>query len=248
MMRTSKTIIVGIIMLLSLATACATTTAREKQSEPIDASTRTSNATLPSTPATPTDLVPVTDLHVTHGRLASSTTTSLAIDDPTVRGVLQARTAPNIELRFTYRGPIALGTRTALGSGDSTRVQIGAKLRAADGCNVVYAMLRIEPEPAIVVQVKRNPDAHTHDDCSNGGYRTVKPDFRASVPAITPGSSHRLHASLEETQLKVWLDDAIVWRGDVGNEVLSFDGPVGFRTDNGRFDLTILQPRWASQR
>jgi len=134
--------------------------------------------------------------------------------------------------------------RSTLGSGDDGRVQIGAKLRAADGCNVVYAMLRIEPEPLLVVQVKHNANLHTHDECSNGGYRTVKPDFRANIPPITPGSSHRLHASLEDTQLKVWLDDAIVWRGDLGAEVLTFDGPVGFRTDNGRFDLVLRQPRW----
>lgn len=239
-----------LLPLLFCCSACATTTSREKQPEPVDASTRTSNATLPAA-APPTmeagDLLTVPDVRITHGHmLASRTAAGFAIDDPTVRGVLPQRTAPNIELRFTYRGPLA--ARAALGSGDASRVQIGAKLRAADGCNVVYAMLRIEPEPAIVVQVKRNPDAHTHDDCSNGGYRTVKPDFRSTVPAITAGSSHRLHASLEETQLKVWLDDAIVWRGDVGNEVLTFDGPVGFRTDNGRFDLSILQPRWAMGR
>lgn len=237
-----------LLLIVSPLGACATTTSREQPSEPImaDASTRTSNATLPARgESASTDLLAVNgpELRVTHGQLASRAPAVFTIDDPTVRGVLRNRTAPNVELRFTYRGPLL--TRAALGSGDTGRVQIGAKLRAADGCNVVYAMLRIEPDPSIVVQVKRNPGAHLHDDCANGGYRAVKPDFRSTVPAITPGSSHRLHARLEETDLKIWLDDAIVWRGDVGAEVLSFDGPVGFRTDNGRFDLSVLQPRWA---
>src|SRR5262245_43091310 len=88
-------------------------------------------------------------LRVTHGEVEAGAR-SLRIEHPVVRAVLRARTTQDVELRFTYRGPTS--TRVALGSGE-TRVQIGAKLRAADGCNLVYAMLRLEPEPSVVVQV-----------------------------------------------------------------------------------------------
>jgi hypothetical protein len=119
-------------------------------------------------------------------------------------------------------------------------VQIGAKLRAADGCNVVYAMVRIEPDPEIKVQVKRNPGAHTHDDCGTSGYRAVAPSAKLPLPLIAEGSSHRMRAFLEGRALRVWFDEELAWAGDVGDEVSSFNGPVGIRTDNGRFDVVLV--------
>lgn len=184
-------------------------------------------------------------LSVTHGEIAASAATpgaaaALRVEHPAVRAVLREQTAQQIQLGFTYLGPTS--SRVALGSGE-VRTQIGAKLRAADGCNVVYAMLRIEPETSVVVQVKHNPGAHTHDDCGSGGYRTMKSVAEvASVPAITIGSTHRFLAAMEGKALRVWLDGALVWFGDVSDEAFTFDGPVGFRTDNGRFDVALAVP------
>jgi hypothetical protein len=36
------------------------------------------------------------------------------------------------------------------------------------------------------------------------------------------------------------VDGNVVWEGDVGKQVLQFDGPVGFRTDNARFEFEFL--------
>lgn len=199
--------------------------------EPTTASPQESGAVAPSP-----FVARLSDLRVTHGEIVDDGT-SLIVDHPVVRAVVGARLSPGLELRFTYRGPTV--SRVALGSGDQ-RVQIGIKLRAADGCNVIYAMLRIEPEPGIVVQVKRNPRAHTHDECSTGGYRTMKADRSVAVPPVAPGSRHRLRALMRGRELSVWLDDALVWEGDLGSAVLSFDGPAGLRADNGRFDGVVV--------
>ena len=67
-------------------------------------------------------------------------------------------TVQDAEARFKYLGPTSQEAR--LGSGESRR-QFGLRLRAQDPCNLVYAMWRIEPEPMLVVSVKRNPGMHS---------------------------------------------------------------------------------------
>ena len=179
------------------------------------------------------------DLHVTRGAIVRHDG-ALKIDEPVVRAVLRAQTTQDVELAFHYLGPTA--TRTALGSGEE-RVQVGLKLRAMDGCNVVYAMLRIEPEVKVVVQVKRNPTEHTSDDCGNGGYRGVKSSLEPAAavrPTIVVGSAHRLRATMRGSIVEVWLDGSLAFRGDAGPEAIAFDGPVGLRSDNGRFDQVSL--------
>lgn len=205
----------------------------------------------PYVPPEPRPIAKDADLRVTRGELAvvaspnDATRELLRIEGPTVRAVLREKSnedgRSSIALRFTYNGPTQV--RAALGSGEEDRVQIGAKLRAADGCNVVYAMLRLhEKEPAsIVVQVKHNPSAHTHAECSNHGYRAVKPTQSSTLRSIEIGTTHLLRAEMNGRELVVWLDDHLVWKGDVGPEALAFDGPAGFRTDNGRFLLEVIR-------
>jgi hypothetical protein len=125
------------------------------------------------------------------------------------------------------------GEIEALGPG-AVRQQLGLKLRAQDECNLVYVMWRISPESKLVASVKRNPGKHTSAECGNQGYRNIKPQRFIPVPALAVGSSHLLRAEMQQDHLKVLVDRTLVWEGSLGNDALSFDGPVGMRTDNAR--------------
>jgi hypothetical protein len=39
--------------------------------------------------------------------------------------------------------------------------------------------------------------------------------------------------------LRVEVDGALAWRGTLPAEAFAFDGPVGIRTDNGRFAVDL---------
>lgn len=176
------------------------------------------------------------DLCVTRGSVEALPSGRLSLDQPAVRAVLTGVISQRAELRFSYRGPTA--EVSALGSGRLRR-QIGLKLRAQDSCNVVYVMWRIDPEPGLVVSVKANPGQHAHAECGTGGYHTVKPRRAAAVQRPEEGSWHSLRADLDSDALEVLVDGAVVWEGALGEGALSFDGPVGVRTDNGRFEIEL---------
>jgi hypothetical protein len=210
------------------------TSATSPTTEP---TTMASTTPSPSTslPAAPAGALSLSQLCVTEGTL-SPQGQHLFVDVPKCRAVAALATEQSAELRFTYLGPTA--ETTALGSG-RVRRQIGLKLRAQNGCNLVYAMWRLEPKNEIAVQVKRNPGQSTFAECKNGGYRNVQPTRSAAVPDVPEGSSHVLRAEMRGADLTVWADGAVVWQGNVGDDALTFDGPVGFRTDNGRFAIAL---------
>lgn len=145
-----------------------------------------------------------------------------------------------VELRFQYLGPTA--ETAPLASGEMRR-QLGLKLNAQDGCNLVYVMWRIAPVPSLVVQVKENPGQRLHGECGNRGYRTVRPTSArpplALARALAPGEKHTLRAELSGRQLSVWADGALAWAGPVADGPLPFDGPVGLRADNARLDAEL---------
>ncbi|MGZ3458277.1 MAG: hypothetical protein ACXU86_07170 [Archangium sp.] len=177
---------------------------------------------------------------VTEGKLETLPNGRSSIDVPKMRAVVPSTGEPKArvaELRFTYLG--ATREQKPLLSGELRR-QIGLKLRAQDGCNVVYAMWRIEPKAGLVVSVKHNPGMHRSDDCGNGGYQTVKPRSSSSVPVLGPGDSHTLRAELQGAELTLRVDGRPVWDGTLPPEALTFDGPVGLRSDNGRFEVELL--------
>ena len=151
--------------------------------------------------------------------------------------VVAAATPPAAEARLTYLGPTS--TDSPLSSG-AMRRQFGLKLRAQDGCNLVYAMWRIEPESKLVVSIKSNPGMHASSECGNGGYRNIKPRRSLPVPRLKFGDSHSLLADMNGSEMRVSVDGSVVWAGDLGPEALTFDGPVGVRTDNGRFEFQLL--------
>ncbi|MGK4004097.1 hypothetical protein WMF31_15795 [Sorangium sp. So ce1036] len=174
------------------------------------------------------------ELCVTSGAIRPVDWWGFAVDHPMTRAVLTAMTPPAAALRFRYDGPTA--DSAPLDSGELRR-QIGLKLRSQDGCNVVYVMWTIEPSPRLWVTVKQNPGKQAYAECGANGYRNIKPHRSAPVPALTDGGWHVLRADLRGTALEVVADGILAWEGSLDQSVLSFDGPVGLRTDNGRFTV-----------
>jgi hypothetical protein len=185
------------------------------------------------------DLMPVahSQLCVTEGALEALPDTRLSINVAKLRAVLAARGPQAIEARFTYLGPTA--EIAPLRSG-AVRQQFGLKLRAADGCNLVYAVWRFAPQPSLVVSVKSNPGMHASSVCGTSGYRMVNPTRAAPVEAPLVGSTYRLTAALDDAALRVFIDGRPVWEGELGPEALAVDGPVGIRADNAHLELTLF--------
>jgi hypothetical protein len=184
------------------------------------------------------DLVPVglDALCVTHGALAVAGGRA-QISEASVRAFARGSDGDRAALRFRYAGRAE--KVSALGSG-AVRAQLGLKLRAQDGCNLIYVMWRFEPKAELVVQVKRNPGAHTHAECGTGGYTRIKPARSAPVAAAAPGSEHLLEATIEGETLTARIDGAEVWKGalpDAARELAG--GPAGLRGDNVAADVEL---------
>ncbi|HYK51629.1 MAG TPA: hypothetical protein VEU94_18055 [Terriglobales bacterium] len=186
-------------------------------------------------------LTPVSraDLCVTEGSITESGR-QLFVSVPKMRAYVDAITPQVVEVHFKYLG--STGNEARLGSGELRR-QFGLKLLAQDGCNLVYAMWRIEPESKLVVSVKSNPSQHTSAECGNRGYRNIKPRFSKPVPTLRPGDAYTMRAELSATGMRVLVDDGLIWQGSVGPEVLSLTGPVGMRSDNARLELELRVPQ-----
>jgi hypothetical protein len=192
-----------------------------------------------ASPTSPVPLMPVPrgKLCVTEGALEELKDSRMAVNVPKMRAVVAAITSQAAQARLTYLGPTKAEAR--LGSGASRR-QFALKLRAQDGCNLVYAAWRIEPESRLVVSIKHNPGMHASSECGNHGYKNIKPVHSAALPKLKPGDSHTLFADLVGTKMRVSVDGVVVWEGDIGAEALDFDGPIGVRTDNARFEFQLL--------
>jgi hypothetical protein len=172
---------------------------------------------------------------MTRGNAASGER-GLRITDATTRGVATASSGEAAALRFTYLGPS--DDQVQLASGQ-VRHQIGIKLRAADGCNVVYVMWRVEPKPFVEVSVKVNPGMRTHAECGARGYTKVKPAASSPVPGFEVGVEHVLEAAIDGDTLTAKLDGEIVWQGDLPDAARTLDGPAGFRSDNVTYDAEL---------
>jgi hypothetical protein len=176
-------------------------------------------------------------LRATQGALKSEAGGPLRVESPKMRAVATGTTGAVTELRFTYLGPTE--EQQPLASGELRR-QLGLKLRARDGCNVVYVMWRLAPKPGLVVSLKRNPGQSTSAECGNRGYSTVRPERQARVPELKSGEAHVLRAELDGRALRVRVDGASVWEGELPTEALTFDGPPGVRTDNTRVEMELV--------
>jgi hypothetical protein len=171
------------------------------------------------------DVKPVGELCVTRGAIAKA-----AITEPTVRAVAPSAAGDAAQLAFTFKGDAQ--TSRALANGQDRR-QVGLKLRAQDGCNVVYVMWRLDPKPKLDVSVKRNPGKRTHEECGADGYTKVKPTRRVPPPpALIAGAAHTLRAEIQGDELFAWIDGTLAWQGRLPNEARALSGPAGLRTDN----------------
>lgn len=180
------------------------------------------------------------ELNVTQGKLTETGSGFLTTTDSRTRAVERTGAATEAQLTFRYRGHSDFDE--PLGSGIFRR-QIGLKLRAANSCNLLYVMWRIEPTEELVVSLKSNPGQVSDDDCGNGGYTNLRPDVVVTFPPRTSArdnATHRLMARLTPVgngafQLLVFADMQEVWRKTINNLPQEIAGPAGFRTDNGSF-------------
>jgi len=181
--------------------------------------------------------VPHEKLCVTEGKIEDAGGRKLSVSVPKMRAFVSSPTVQEAEARFTYLGPAK--DSIPLASGEMRR-QFGLKLRAQDGCNLVYAMWRIEPEQELVVSVKSNPGMTQSSECDAHGYHTIKPTRDIHVPEIKEGQRYTLRAVIDSNNMRVYANNKLVWEGLLGAEALAFNGPVGVRTDNGRFDFEFF--------
>jgi hypothetical protein len=179
---------------------------------------------------------PAARWRVTKGRIDTLSDGRARVREPKMRAVGPDADGDEAELRFTYLGPS--DASAPLGSGEMRR-QIGLKLRAADGCNLVYVMWRIEPKAQLVVSVKSNPGMRTHRECGNRGYHNLVAHAGTQPAALAPNVEHRLHAKIDGRILRVWADRALAWEGDIGDVAGAMRGPTGVRSDNVRADFEL---------
>jgi hypothetical protein len=168
-----------------------------------------------------------------------------SIRSPLLRAWVGRQPRQDVELSFTYLGPT--GVDVPLGSGEHRR-QIGLELRAQDGCNLVYVIWRIEPLARLVVSLKSNPGQHQYRECADRGYVNLEAEQARELPALELGRQHVLRATLLATtpsdlQLDVQVDGASHWRGRLPAAAAALTGPVGLRSDNGRFDVQLRTGR-----
>lgn len=177
--------------------------------------------------------IPFEDFIQTKGELQTAAAGRFFVDVPKMRAVTAHGKSEEVRLRFQYLGPTE--EQSQLQSGKS-RQQLGLKLRAENGCNLVYAMWRIAPESSIQVQLKRNPGMTTHLECGNGGYETIVPTQRAAAPTLHAGDGeHRLRALWQGKRLAIFADGMSVWEGELPESATSLHGPAGIRSDNVRW-------------
>ena len=186
-----------------------------------------------------TSMTPVgaANLCVTEGKIEDRGDNKLAVSVPKMRAFVSQPTLEEVEAHFTYLGPTK--ESSPLSSGELRR-QFGLKLRAQDGCNLVYAMWRIEPKQELVVSVKSNPSMTASSECDAHGYHNIAPTRSAALPHVKSGGRYTLRAIMDGSKMRVYANNKLVWQGDLGAEALAFNGPVGVRSDNGRFNFELF--------
>lgn len=174
------------------------------------------------------DVAP-SSLCVTRGELAGS-----RVEVPTFRATALGHGGDAAAIRFAVSGETA--KKRALASGADRR-QVGLKLRAVDGCNLLYVMWRLDPKPGLEVALKRNPGSRTHQECGARGYTKLEALRREKLPALVKGATHELRAEIAGDAILAWVDDKLVWRGKLPAEARELAGPAGLRSDNLAFEL-----------
>lgn len=157
------------------------------------------------------------------------------VEAPAMRAVAKHTDGEAAAVTFTYRGETA--NKKSLASGEVRR-QLGLKLRAENGCNLIYVMWRLDPKPMVYAQLKRNPGAKDHEACGASGYRKLRAAETTPPPPLVPDRRYTLRAEIDEhDELRVYIDDTLHWRGPLPAAVRDLRGPAGLRSDNLAFDL-----------
>ena len=159
------------------------------------------------------------------------------VNTPTFRAVMLGTSGEAAAISFVYRG--RFDNERALASGQIRR-QIGLKLRAANGCNLVYVMWRLDPRPQLEVSIKINPGSRVHAECGARGYTKIEPSRLATLPALHAGDQHSIQAAIVGDDLIAWIDGQVAWRGRLPDEARSITGPAGIRSDNLAYDIVAL--------
>ena len=178
----------------------------------------------------------VSSLCVTRGALLAGG----LVNTPTFRAVAPATAGSDVGVQFVFEGRSS-ETR-ALASGGIRR-QIGVKLRAMDGCNLVYVMWRLDPRSQIEVSTKINPGSRTHAQCGARGYSKLTASYEARLPALTAGSQHWIYAQIVGDTLDAWVDGQLAWRGRLPPQASQVFGPAGIRSDNVSYRVLTM---WAT--
>ncbi len=169
----------------------------------------------------------MTDWQVTTGSIVQSVHEEM-------RAVVPGSSGNYAALTFRYRGDS--DTLSYLASG-AVRRQIGLKLRAQDGCNLIYVMWR-QDMAVLEVQTKINPGLSTNEQCGTSGYTKLSPLQPALVlPQMVVGAVHNLAAGIVAGELWCQLDGVAAWRGLLPANALALQGPAGMRSDNVSFDV-----------
>lgn len=182
----------------------------------------------------------ISPLQVTSGEL----TQAVLIDHPTVRAVIPGSSGLTIATEGIYHGPSS--TLAPLSSGE-VRQQVGVKLLAQNGCNVLYAMMRLTGTLGLEISLKRNPGQTTSAQCGANGYtKLLFLDWAGSL--LEADSPFKLSAGLLNGMLTVNCEAPFVnpvqgsLQVNLSGYPLDFSGPAGIRTDNSRVTYTTIIP------
>ena len=211
----------------------------EGANEPLDKTDKPKKEPPPMKPASPAPTDPPKASRIAPIKTALCVTTGAAklgtkVDVPAMRAVAKNTDGEAAALTFTFQGETE--SQKQLASGDVRR-QLGIKLRAQNGCNLIYVMWRLDPKPMIYVQTKINPGAKDHKACGTAGYKKVKPADEHTPPELRVGDKHTLRAEITDDTLEVFVDGERHWRGKLPDTASTLRGPAGIRSDNLAFDL-----------
>jgi hypothetical protein len=203
--------------------------------------------TLPAAPLAAGKVEPVSPgaLDVTSGKVKPLRSGLLQIDHNSVRAVQMGRWARNGKIRFESRGQTAELKPFKSGI---VKEQIGLKLRAMDGCNLVYVMWTLHPKEEITVRTKENPNKTESEDCESDGYTLLDTYRVPQKKSARNRRTSRLQADFvskgNRHHVLVYVDNVRVLQVRIPHSFVStVNGPVGLRSDNGRFRLRFWTGR-----
>jgi hypothetical protein len=187
-----------------------------------------------------------TVLTVSDGYVSRGNELSYRTDSPEMRGIFafprHKRGSTDATLDFIYEGEPEQVSQ--LGNGE-VRHQIGLKLFAKDSCNLLYVMVRLEPDgmAGLYVSTKLNPGESTSDECADRGYVSLAGNI--PLGPIDLGSAHRLTATWDSDWSEMYLDfddEAVATIPLDGQTLYLLGSETGIRSDNmvAEFSVTPL--------